>query len=350
MNWLTGLPIKLIYVRRVDVAQMRNLRALLVAATVVLAGCIGAGDDESLDDADPTLATITDPMFGLNGTVTDPSGLPIADVHVTIRTGVNEVPLTTDANGFFTWGEFGNGPALLLVTYNHTDFVQTTRQFNVTSTNWGDGSVVLQPLGSGGPVPDLVVLQPINGHYDCAMESVILTGDCMVLWEEYVSEEDPVTVEVNHFLFDAEPGWTHVVVELTWTTGANNQLDGMHLYLAPAEESVDPSEHHTKMAVAEGAEQPLRIQMDAGQLHETAERYPDNDTYAQLAPGGGGVLGLAYPRGKLAQSMGGVCEPENPDRCFLGVGVGADIQFTAYVAIFYSWVDGVDPAFTMVPP
>jgi hypothetical protein len=167
------------------------------------------------------------------------------------------------------------------------------------------------------------------------------------VYENLTGEPDPIFTRTNWMIFNVRPRWTALVVELTWTSGANNQLDGMHLNLAPANESSDPDEHHTKIAVAEGPNQPLRIQLEPGVPHPSADKWPDGSPVYHPKDGGD-VFVLVTPRGKLADHTGEVCEPPpDDDKCFLGVGIGFQIEFTVYTTVFYN--TPVPAGYTGVP-
>lgn len=324
-------------------------RTALVWALVTLpalAGCINGtgGETRSLSSSDtPHSASALGDASGfgsLFGLVTDEELNVLSNVRVeALGTGQST---TTDLRGGFHLNQLPEG--VRRISFTRTDFEPATQEVRIAQERQTELDVRLALLPNLRPYKE--VLPTLEGHYTCALEAVILTGDCMILVENLTQAEDPITSEVDHGFFSVRPGWTDAVVELTWTIGPQNQLDGMHLYVAPAEESNDSNAHHTKYALAEGNLQPLRVLLHQGQLHPTAEKY-ENGTYAELPTEGGDVIFLVYPRGKLADTMGQVCEPQAPDKCFLGLGIGLDIRFHVYVTIFYN---GPAPSdYTAVP-
>lgn len=185
-----------------------------------------------------------------------------------------------------------------------------------------------------------------NGHYDCAMEALIIPGDCMILVNNVTHRaenatgadlpDDPVTTESTYLFFNLTRRWAHLVVEMAWTTGGQNQLDGMRLYLAPGNESRDETGHHTKLAVAEGDAPPLRIDFYPDRPHATAENR------STVPASGGEVMVLVFPRGQFAQELEDQCplyyellNKTGKPGCFLGVGAGLSVHFTVYVSVFF---------------
>ncbi|MGH9896407.1 MAG: hypothetical protein ACREA0_31310, partial [bacterium] len=182
-------------------------------------------------------------------------------------------------------------------------------------------------------------LEPYNrtvsfeGHYDCAHEVPIWTGDCMLLYEAITNESDPYTDENFVFHFPINARWDSVVMELRWQGGANNQLDGMRLYLErPTKNETD---HSIKVGRADGNENPLRFVVHRGIDHPRADIDPETNKPATFPFNGSQAQIRAFPHGKFYNEL---CQAGNSTlgSCFLGVGVGVDLQFTIHATVFYN--------------
>lgn len=301
------------------------LLALLVCAS--LAGCQGKpGTGTNFT------GSLAPGVGDLEGRVTDDEFRPIAGVQVDLRGPVEEASTTTDETGAFAFGSLVASTYVL--TALHPRFEPSKQFVAIENDTVATVDVSLKLLPENRPFS--TILTPMRGHYDCAAEAVILTGDCFILWENVTGGPNPVTVHDETFSFNVSKGWTTALMQVEYSTGPNNQLDGMRFYVAPANESDVASAHHTKLAIAEGDANPLLIRLDVGQPHERADAWKPGGMNAQLDPAGGRLLGLVYPRGNGAETTETVCDPRYPDRCFLGVGLGLSIDFTARVAIFYN--------------
>lgn len=324
---------------------MRALVAVGLALPFLLAGCLGAGASKSAPAS--SSASHTSAYGELGGMAMDEEGRPVAGVQVVAKGPLDAPESTTDAQGTFYFDHLLAG--IRVLAFHHPRYETKELDVVIPANAKADAMATLRLLPSLQPYK--TILPPMTGHYDCAAEAVIITGDCMEITSAvppgYVSVPKVFTTK-NAFFFNVSKGWTDVVVQLTWTTGGANQANGMHLYLAPANESHTIEDHHTKMAVAEGPSQPLTITLDNKGPAPTAEFYPNSQEKARLSPDGGEVLAIVYPRGQAADQADQVCEPDQPDKCFLGVGAALNIDLNVYVAIFYNG-DPVPPGFTMVP-
>lgn len=315
---------------------MRVPLLLSLALAASLAGCINASEG-SKPAAAPTTPSTSAASFGvLNGTVTDDEFVPIPGVQVVVAPlGWNQ---TTGESGAFRFDQVPSGD--YDVSFTHGDYVAKTVDAQVLGAHETSIQVQLSLIPDRKPsISDF----HRAGRYDCAVEVPIYPGDCAVDLQGH--EDDGVTRESYIFPFDVGARWDQVLVEMVWTDGGNNQLDGMHLYLSPGNES-DPYGHHTKIAVAEGGSKPLRILVTRGEVHATAEKYEETNEKAVVPATGGPLQVLVYPRGKFADTLGSVCDSNG--RCFLGVGAGLNIDFDVYVTIFYN--QRMPEGFTAVPP
>lgn len=305
-----------------------------------MAGCAG-------DDATPKAVVASTTVLArgdLQGTVLDDEDRPIAGVLVRGKGPVDSGEARTNEEGAYYIERLTAG--VNFVSFTHPRFEALEHTVTIKANDVATDDATLSLLPSFRPYRD--ILPPMNGRYTCAQEAVIFTGDCMILWEFATQQPDTFTTETYALRFPVGAGWNQLVVQLDWDTGANNQLDGMHLYLSPANETQDLAGHHTKLAVAEGANAPLRLDLFPGKPGPGAEPYPGSTTPAQIPATGLDVLGLVYPRGHGAETTEQVCEP-GTNKCFLGLGIGFEVSFTLYAGIAYNG-DVFSESFTMLPP
>lgn len=311
-------------------------------------GCLGGGQN-AIDTAASSPAP--DEPATLTGILTNDEHLPIVGANITVaaanRTDTILQEILTPANGGFQIGPVP--PGVYAVTYQHLDFEARVETYELRPGYNGYVDVHLLLLENRKPSIDAP--EAWTGYYDCGLEFVILSGDCMILYENVTCElgdcqESPVFAEENAYFYNVSERWSQIVIEMVWEEGGQNQLDGMHLYLARPDASGDPAAHHVKYAVAEGPQQPLRIDLIQGAAHDTAENDPATDEPIVLGPAGGEVVILALPRGQLAEAAGQVCD--EPGHCFLGVGAALDLKFTVYVSVFFNQV--APDGYTRLPP
>jgi hypothetical protein len=320
---------------------MRVPLVLALLLAVPLSGCVGT--EASPKTLEPTTSTVLG-YGSLEGFLRDEQGDPVANATVTILGGPASEMLRTDVEGYFAMGSILEGGYILLV--EHERHVALEWPVAVTASKTTTLELVLELRPDYQPY--VRVLPPMRGQYTCAVEALILTGDCMLAWYYAFGEDDPITEEKNYFFFNVDPRWSALVAELEWRQTGNNALEGMRLYLAPANESRNPAEHHTKIARAQGPESPLRIVLERGAPHATAEKYPNSDVKAVVPDEGLEIIALVYPRGNLYEYTSQVCEPQKPDRCLLGVGAGLSVDFTLHITLFYN--DAVmPPNYSAVP-
>jgi hypothetical protein len=317
---------------------------------VALAGCLGGGG-KAVET--PSSSAGEDDPATLTGIVTNDEHLPIVGANITVspanETDTILLSLITDAAGGFQLGPVPAG--VYLVTFQHVDFEPLVQTYTLKPGYNGYVDVHLFLLENRKPSLDAP--EAWAGYYDCGWEFVILTGDCMILYENVTCElgdcqESPVMAEDNAYFFNVTERWSQIVIELVWEEGGQNQLDGMHLYLARPDSTGDAAAHHVKYAVAEGPDQPLRIDVFPDAAHESAEIDPQTGAPIVLTAAGGALVVLGLPRGHFSDQTGQVCNPSEPDRCFLGVGAALDLSFTVYVSVFYNQL--APDGYTRLPP
>src|SRR3989475_3246351 len=82
---------------------------------------------------------------GLHGTITDPSGAPVSNAHISIKnlTTNNATALTTDARGFFSASDLPPGNYSVMASM--PGFSDITASAEVTSGNQSVVNLILKP-------------------------------------------------------------------------------------------------------------------------------------------------------------------------------------------------------------
>ena len=294
------------------------MRVIVAALLVVLtfSGCSAPAAPGAAVQALPA---------SLEGTVVDVELRPIPNASVAVQPLARMA--TTDASGRFSLLGLPPGNATIRVT--HPDFEPS------------ESSLLLEPATTLRhefrlvPIPQMVAHDEaflFTGTFDCASEILIIGADCLVLYENVTGENDPITDEENAFPLLIKPGWETIYLNLTWESGAENQLDGMRLNLEHGNGST--TGHSYQVAQTAGIEQPLELFVVRGQPHPTADHYDGTDTVAMIADAGEEAQVRVFPRGKMTDTFGTICQ--EPRKCLLGVGVGLDIRFDVHVIVHYA--------------
>lgn len=316
--------------------------SVLGLTLLLISGCVGDSPPKATDEATETTTTVPMAEFGsIAGVVYDDEGRPLSGVQVEV-VGEN-LTATSAASGDYQIDNVPIGPQSLEA--NATGFEGVSKDVTVTAGATATLDLILVAVPTDEFYFRTVELE---GHYDCANEIPIWTEDCLILYEEATGQEDDVTSEKNAFVSDlVTEGWGAVLAELVWEKPANNQLDGMRLYVE--ETNLTNEGHGWKLGRADGPDSPLRVLINRGEPGPRADVYTGTDTYALISDEGEDVLIRVFGRGHLYEYTSQVCEDqENQQKCLLGLGVGLDIRFTVYFTVFFH---GEAPAdFTAIPP
>lgn len=302
---------------------------LVLTATVlslVLSGCLGQGDGVDSDGTGASLPTGSTARGRLEGHVTDDELVPISGANVTIEgTGL---AATTDGEGAFTVD--GVPPGNQTVEAVKEGYEPARHFVDVRPGSTAQAEVRLTILPSYAPHNRTLVF---DGHYDCAHEIPIWTGDCMILYQAATNQSDPYTTEKFQFRFDVNARWQSFVMELAWQGAANNQLDGMRFYLEHVTNTT--TEHSVKVGRADGPQNPLRFVVQRDEAHPRADPDPKTGKAATFPVNGSLAQVRVFPHGKFYNES---CSVGNATigRCMLGVGVGVGIKFTVYATVFYN--------------
>jgi hypothetical protein len=187
-------------------------------------------------------------------------------------------------------------------------------------------SIVLE---AGYPVTPYNTTVHFHGILQCAFEALIISPSCdsgLVF-----AGVPPVFAQNQSFLFQADPGWRTLVVDVVFDGQAPPGLDGLRIALRG---SLDP---------------------DSGGEYVQYGRWHDSTSFtARVEPGGNYTDGVeavpsnatgfqvdVYPHGHAYHD---VCAG---DSCFLGAGAAVNVSFDVYATLFY--VDPAPEGFTLRP-
>jgi hypothetical protein len=279
-------------------------RALFVLLAFVLAGCA----DPAPAGAEPTPNPA---RMGIVGLVQDTGFGPVPGATVTLR-HVNS-STTTDAAGTFRF------PALpisaYLVDVAADGFLPATLTAEPTSGN-ASLNFVLQAVPRLEPIVETTHFQ---GHFDCAMEALIIPGSCDLLLE--TAGGPSVVDDTSIFQMGMAPGWKSIVVDVDFDPSPG--LDGLRLTLrgVDARDQLTGYEQYGRFS----GTGPFTARLDAdGTYPHGVGPIPGNLTALELA---------VYPQG---HGYHAVCDPTGSQGCFLGVGAALNVRFDLYISIFYN--------------
>lgn len=330
-------------------ARQASRRTAVLALLLALVSFVGCTDSPSpppaapaaeVSDGDPAPVAQVDAAAGsarIHGQVRDEEFRPVLGAVISVKGTAHEA--RPDALGKYELAGLPAGTWTLVVEAE--GFMRAERQIHLVNQGelQADFGLVRLPRSVAYNLTYEYV-----GHYDCGAEAVIMTGDCLILLESETQTEDPLTSEQFAYNFTVKTAWESIVVELAWQYAANNQLEGMRLYLEQANGTEQG--HSYKVARAVGPGTPLRLVVHRGAAHPTADVYgPDTSEKARVPDAGGKLQLRVFPRGRLADEARQVCFYEN--YCLLGAGAGVDIRFTVLATVFY--LERAPPGFTALP-
>jgi len=301
---------------------------LLLCAVVALAGCLGATriEESALSEDDhgvppPTVQNDTGRVVVL-ALFTDRSPLP----GVLVETG--NLSATTDAEGVARLALPAGFHTLVATKAAHRGAqagidvapgAETTVEMVLASAEGGSHA---HRAGFGAHHDTY----RFEGHFDCSLTAVVLTGDCLLLVTnatERAGAPDPVsgaTRERHVIDFPLDLTWSHLIVEMTWRADPSTPAtgEGMSLALEPAEAPTHG--YAPKYARAAGGS-PLRIDLFPGEAHAsaTADDKP-NPLGGEVIRARAFVLGAGHNAGGQG---------------YLGVSAARDHAFELVVTVFY---------------
>jgi hypothetical protein len=307
--------------------------ATLVTVAALLGGCLDSREGDAL-------STSPEPPLVEYGRV---AGAVLDDELRPLEGAVVEIPETghravTGPDGTFVLEDV---PAGAWEVWIHAEgHASAVAEVRVPAGGTGEIEFRVPVLPELAPRTETIVF---DGRFDCAAEALILTGDCMIV-AEIALGQDPVTEEAHEFDFPVATEWESLVFEMAWENGADNQLDGMRMYIEHSDLSLE-GHSEAKIARIDAPEGPLRLEIQRGQPHATAETPADSSEPAQVDLAGETLLIRAFPRGMLYEETSQHCLPDYG--CLLGAGAGLDLTFTVYATAFYHM--SAPPGFSAMP-
>lgn len=247
----------------------------------------------------------------LRGNVLDEALAPIVNATVTLVGAGNQ---TTRDDGAFDFGTRDAGLYTL----------------TATAAGYQDGAVTVAPgeteqrirlvLLATPPTEPYNVTIPFRGNLECALEVLIISPSCdsaltVVPGAPRLFDED------QSFLFDAEPNWKTLVLDVVFDADAHPGLDGLRVALRG---SIDPDaggEYSQYGRWSSPESFTIRVE-PLGAYDDGTEPVPANATGFQVD---------VYPHSHLWHTAG-----VSP---FLGVGAALNVRFDVYATLFY-----VEPA------
>lgn len=250
----------------------------------------------------------------VTGLVESNALVPLAGANVTIVS--LHMLQVTDASGRFTFP--GIAPSIYNVAAEHAGFLVQTQvaRPDVTALQFVlDRAAPTQPYNE--------TYAPLHGVFECASESLIISGSCDAL----IQDEAHVVVFHNQssFPFQTSLGWKTIVMDLVFDSSNNPGIAGMRETL------------RAQNATA-----------SFGTYQQYGHFFGATSFSTRIEPGGNYTDGVApvpanvtsfkvdlYPQGKEWHQA---CTPDLPGhagQCFLGAGAAVSLQFTLYVSVFY---------------
>lgn len=289
---------------------MRIPFAVLAVAASLLAGCA----DPASPPADPPAGASAPTSMSIVGLVQDEAFIAVGGAQVSLRL-VNRTT-ATDAAGAFRFD--GLPLSAYLVDVNATGFEPATLTAEPQSggANASLSFVLLQQTS----LRPRVTVEHFKGTYECAFEALIIPGSCDVLLE--MAGQSPFE-DLSTFQLGLGRRWQSVAVDVDFDLSANPGLEGLRLVVRGLRDA-DSGGEYEQFGRFWGAE-PFTAILDVnGTYPDGAGPVPGNLTALEL---------VVYPQG---HGWHQVCEPTERFGCFLGAGVGTDVQFDLYVTVFYN--------------
>lgn len=259
----------------------------------------------------------------LRGHVVTPALFPIANATVTVV--ATDLMAVTDADGAFDFGRHDRRIYTLIATAS--GFVESA--LTVTPEQ-ADKAVRLVML-PGMPTQPYNRTLEFTGVLECALEVLIISPSCdsvISAANDEIQENGggrplpPPLFEANQsFLFQADPGWKTLVIDVVFDGAGHPGLDGLRITvrgsLAP-----DSGGAYAQYGRWNDAQSFTARLEPGGNYEEGTEPVPGNATGFQVD---------TYPHSHLWHA--GESSP------FLGVGFAQNVRFNLYATLFY-----VDPA------
>ena len=285
---------------------------------LLLAGCTGSSEPPvtaSTQGDNPAPVTLAGTeSIALRGHVFTPSLTPIE--NATVAVVASELTAVTGADGGFDFGELE--PRIYTLVANAAGYLETA----LTVTPEQSAEKVRLVMQAGMPVVPYTQTYAFSGIMQCAFEALIISPSCDSALTAVPGQPVPPFFDTNQsFLFQAEPGWKTLVVDVVFDGEAYPGLAGLRITVRG---SLDPDGGGEYLQYGRwyGPESFTATIEPGGKYEDGTEAVPENATGFQVD---------TYPHSHLWHA--GEASP------FLGVGFAQDVRFDLYATLFY-----VDPA------
>lgn len=282
----------------------------LALATALLAGCVDPAPPADAAAAGTGPAASSMAIVGL---VQDEAFNGVGGAQVSLRL-VDRTTVTDAAGGF----RFDALPvSAYLVDVNATGFEPATLTAEPQASGNSSLNFVLLQQTSLRP---RVTVEHFRGTYECAFEALIITGSCDVLLE---MAGQSAFEDLSTFQMGLGRQWQSIAIDVDFDLTTNPGLQGLRLVVRGLNDADQLNAYNQYGRFSDA--RPFTTILDVNGT------YPDGD-----APLPGNLTALelvVYPQGHAYHQ---VCEPTEQFGCFLGAGVGTDVQFDLYVTVFYN--------------
>jgi hypothetical protein len=309
---------------------MRILLVFVLAVTA-LGGCIGSDADADSVAISPVAA-----QYDVAGNVLSPNFRPLQGAVITIANPAEmledgttsdeliEIVANTEVDGNFTLVSFAGS---YTVRAELQGYQPQSKQVTIPLPA-GEGLVFqLEPANSVVPFLDSF---DFDGSIQCAAEYLIMSPSCDTLLT-YLSPSAAVFETRSEFDLTTPQGWQTVVLDVEFDGSNHPGIAGLRAsgYASDGEAEVLTYER-IRQQWAPGS---FSIRIDAG------VDYGDN-VPAPSSDGGDGIQFKFFPQGNGDDLL---CVPDEapatdyrlaPGTCFLGLGLAADLTFTATATVF----------------
>jgi hypothetical protein len=248
--------------------------------------------------------------LSIHGVVVDEAIHPLA-ANVTL---VERSETQATAGGAFRFDRLAAGVYTLLVRAHGYE------PQNLVVSSESQDEVRVQLAALRGTQPYNVTVH-FHGFLECAMEALIITPSCDALLSDPRVGAPPVFRSNYSVLLPVDPYWKTVVADLAFDPGASPLLQGFHVTVRGAhnESSLGTYEQYGRFS----GDKPFQVRIEPGQEYpDGTSAVPQNTTVFKFD---------AYPQGTAYHT---VCVPGTAT-CFLGVGVGQNVEFDLYMTVFY---------------
>lgn len=262
---------------------MRVPAALLVALLALLAGCSDSPPAQTTNQTEEDFGVAPTATTGiLLGVVVDETITPIKDVQVKIRlqTG-SDASKQTDSEGRFAFGDLPPGDYFISASHPQYGSAQATAAVVAGEDDPAITKIQLTRLFSQEPYMETISFDGflacaysfglsstcVNDYTRVTGEQCLPTGECYCaggcLRDQELAKQGG---NIREYVSVIGPGWQSIIFEMTWepTSDLGEELGVTVSYYSR------PDAAH--WYGSEGGPSPVRLQLDTGVEHDTAQQ------------------------------------------------------------------------------